>query len=107
MPLSVFIEMTLSAILTVWSPGPNNILLLSTASKYGISGNIRFMTGIWSGSLTLMCLSGLFCSTLGKIIPGIQPVMKYFGAAYDSILPGRPGAGFRPLTMSRTKSQPG
>ena len=57
MPLSVFIEMTLSAILTVWSPGPNNILLLSTASKYGISGNIRFMTGIWSGSLTLMCLS--------------------------------------------------
>ena len=50
MPLSVFIEMTLSAILTVWSPGPNNILLLSTASKYGISGNIRFMTGIWSGS---------------------------------------------------------
>ena len=66
MPLSVFIEMTLSAIVTVWSPGPNNILLLSTASKYGISGNIRFMTGIWSGSLTLMCLSGLFCSTLGK-----------------------------------------
>ena len=43
MPLSVFIEMTLSAILTVWSPGPNNILLLSTASKYGISGNLRFM----------------------------------------------------------------
>ena len=81
MPLSVFIEMTLSAILTVWSPGPNNILLLSTASKYGISGNIRFMTGIWSGSLTLMCLSGLFCSTLGTVIPGIQPVMKYLGAA--------------------------
>ena len=41
MPLSVFIEMTLSAILTVWSPGPNNILLLSTASKYGISGNLE------------------------------------------------------------------
>ena len=82
MPFTVFIEMTLSAILTVWSPGPNNILLLSTASKYGVSGNLRFMTGIWSGSLTLMCLSGLFCSTLGKIVPGIQPVMKYLGAAY-------------------------
>mgnify|MGYP005834978265 FL=1 len=82
MPLSVLIEMTISAILTVWSPGPNNILLLSTASKYGVSGNLRFMTGIWSGSLTLMCLSGLFCSTLGTVIPGIQPVMKYLGAAY-------------------------
>lgn len=82
MPFSVFIEMTISAILTVWSPGPNNILLLSSASKYGVRGNLRFMTGIWSGSLTLMCLSSLFCSTLGIIIPGIQPVMKYLGAAY-------------------------
>ena len=82
MPLSVLIEMTISAILTVWSPGPNNILLLSTTSKYGVSGNLRFMTGIWSGSLTLMCLSGLFCSTLGTVIPDIQPVMKYLGAAY-------------------------
>lgn len=82
MPFSVFIEMTLSAILTVWSPGPNNILLLSTASKYGIKKIFRLMTGIWTGSLTLMCLSGIFCTTLGKFIPGIQPVMKYFGAAY-------------------------
>lgn len=38
MPFSVFIEMTLSAILTVWSPGPNSILLLSSASKYGVRG---------------------------------------------------------------------
>ena len=49
MSLSVFIEMTLSAILTVWSPGPNNTLLLSNASKYGVRGNLRFMAGIWSG----------------------------------------------------------
>nr|WP_294528121.1 LysE family transporter [uncultured Blautia sp.] len=82
MPLSVFIEMTLSAILTVWSPGPNNILLLSTASKYGIAGNLSFMAGIWTGSLSLMCLSGIFCTTLASIVPGIQPVMKYLGAAY-------------------------
>lgn len=82
MPISVFIDMTLSAIITVWSPGPNNILLLSTASQYGVKKNFRFMLGIWTGSLTLMCLSGIFCSTLGNLIPGIQPVMKYIGAAY-------------------------
>ena len=74
--------MTISAALTVWSPGPNNILMLSTASKYGVKKNLKLMLGIWTGSLTLMCLCGLFCSTLGKIVPGIQPVMKYVGAAY-------------------------
>lgn len=82
MPLSVFLEMTISACVTVWSPGPNNILLLSTASKYGIRKNFRLMLGIWTGSLTIMCLSGLFCSGLSAAIPGITPVMKYVGAAY-------------------------
>lgn len=82
MPINVFIEMTITAALTVWSPGPNNILLLSTASKYGIRKNLKLLLGIWTGSLSLMCLCGIFCSTLGSIIPGIQPVMKYVGAAY-------------------------
>jgi cysteine/O-acetylserine efflux protein len=74
--------MTLTAALTVWSPGPNNILLLSTASSYGLKKNLRLMLGIWSGSLTLMCLCGIFCGTIGRFLPGITPVMKYVGAAY-------------------------
>lgn len=82
MPFSVFLDMSVSAAITVWSPGPNNILLLSTASKYGIRKNLKLLLGIWSGSLSLMCLSGIFCSTLGRIIPGIQIYMKYAGAAY-------------------------
>lgn len=40
------------------------------------------MLGIWTGSLTLMILCGVFCSALASLIPGIQPVMKYVGAAY-------------------------
>lgn len=82
MDFATFAEMTVTACITVWSPGPNNILLLSTASKYGFRKNLKLMLGIWTGSLTLMCLSGIFCSTLGKIIPGIQPFMKYVGAVY-------------------------
>lgn len=82
MPFSVFCDMTLTAALTVWSPGPNNILLLSTASKYGIRKNLKFMAGIWTGSLSLMILSGLLCRTLSELMPGIWAVMKYVGAAY-------------------------
>ena len=82
MPFSVFWDMTLTACLTVWSPGPNNIMLLSTASKYGIKKNLKFMLGIWTGSLTLMILCGVFCSALASLTPGIQPAMKYVGATY-------------------------
>ncbi len=82
MNFATFLELSVTAASIVWSPGPNNILLLSTTSKYGFKKNLHLMLGIWTGSLTLMCLSGIFCSTLGKFIPGIQPVMKYIGAAY-------------------------
>lgn len=81
-PIAVLVDMTITACMTVWSPGPNNILLLSNASKYGIKKNMKFMLGIWTGSLCLMILCGLLCQTLQSIIPGIQPVMKYVGAAY-------------------------
>lgn len=82
MPFSIFCDMTLTAALTVWSPGPNNILLLSTASKYGFRKNMKFMLGIWTGSFTLMCLCGIFSNALASIIPGIRPFMTYIGAAY-------------------------
>lgn len=82
MPFQFFCEMTLTACLTVWSPGPNNIMLLSTASKYGIRKNMKFMAGIWTGSLSLMILCGLLCRTLSDLIPGIAPVMKCVGALY-------------------------
>lgn len=82
MPFQFFCEMTLTACLTVWSPGPNNIMLLSTASKYGIRKNMKFMAGIWTGSLSLMILCGLLCRTLSGLIPGIAPFMKYVGALY-------------------------
>lgn len=82
MSLAAFWEMTITACITVWSPGPNNIFLLSSASRYGIRKNLKFMLGIWTGSLTLMVLSGIFCSALAEIVPGIQPVMKYVGALY-------------------------
>ncbi len=82
MPFQFFCDMTLTACLTVWSPGPNNIMLLSTASKYGIRKNMKFMAGIWTGSLSLMILCGLLCKTLSSVVPGVAPVMKYVGAAY-------------------------
>lgn len=82
MPFQFFCEMTLTACLTVWSPGPNNIMLLSTASKYGIRKNMKFMAGIWTGSFSLMILCGLLCRTLSNLIPGIAPVMKCVGAVY-------------------------
>lgn len=82
MPLTVFLEMSVTAVLTVWSPGPNNILLLSSASKFGIRKNMRFMLGIWTGSLSLMLMCGIFCTALTTVIPQLLKVLPWVGAIY-------------------------
>ena len=40
-----------------------------------------------------MCISVLFCSTIGTVVPGIKPVMKYLVAAYELYLAKTPWAG--------------
>ena len=82
MPLANLIDLTITCMITVWSPGPNNILLLSTASRYGVKKNMPFMAGIWTGATVVMTLCGLLGQTLISVIPGIQPVMKMIGGAY-------------------------
>ena len=82
MPLANLIDLTITCAITVWSPGPNNILLLSTASRYGVRKNMPFMAGIWTGAFLIMTLCGLLGQTLITVIPGIQPVMKLIGTAY-------------------------
>ena len=82
MPLANLIDLTITCAITVWSPGPNNILLLSTASRYGVRKNIPFMAGIWTGAFLIMSLCGLLGQTLITVIPGIQPFMKLIGTVY-------------------------
>ena len=56
--------------------------MLAISSKSGFRRCLPTMAGIWTGSLSIMMLCGLFCNGLMTVIPGIRPVMKYVGAAY-------------------------
>ena len=82
MGLAAFIDLVIYDFTTGFSPGPNNILLLSVTSRYGFKKSLKLMTGIWTGFLMMMILSALFCTALSTLVPAIQPYMKYVGAAY-------------------------
>ena len=51
MNFHIFSSLTIYALVTGWSPGPNNILLLSTTGQFGLKRSIKLITGIWSGLL--------------------------------------------------------
>ena len=67
---------------TTFMPGPNNILMLTQASRHGVKAVRPLLLGIWSGLFTVMMIAGLFCNALGSFVPRIVPYVKYIGAAY-------------------------
>lgn len=79
---TVFLELALSACATTFTPGPNNILLLSSTSTFGFRKCRPLIFGIWTGLLTIMLICGFGCAVLGTLVPQIVPYAKYIGAAY-------------------------
>lgn len=54
MTLDVLSSLAIYALVTGWSPGPNNVLLLSTTGQFGLKRSMKLITGIWTGFLTIM-----------------------------------------------------
>ena len=79
---AVFLELALSACATTFTPGPNNILLLSSTSTFGFRRCRPLMLGIWTGLLTVMLICGFGCAALGTLLPQVVPVARYVGAVY-------------------------
>lgn len=68
--------------LTAYTPGPNNIMAMTNASRDGLKRTLPFVGGIFSGFFVVMLGCAIFSSMLYDLIPVIKPVMLSIGAAY-------------------------
>lgn len=82
MQISVFFALIAYACATTFSPGPNNVLLLSSTGQYGFKKCLPLMRGIWTGLITVMLICGFGCKLLGDLIPSIERYARFVGAAY-------------------------
>ena len=69
-------------LLTAITPGPNNIMSMSNAAKYGFKRSFPFNVGVLLGFLVVMGLCAAFSSLLYEFIPSVKPYMLCLGAAY-------------------------
>jgi cysteine/O-acetylserine efflux protein len=69
-------------IMTTFTPGPNNIMSMSNASRYGMRKSIGFNFGVFAGFLIIITLSSLFSEMIYQMMPSVKPYMTYIGAAY-------------------------
>ena len=69
-------------IVTLYTPGPNTIMAMSNASRYGFKKSMEFNLGVLCGIIVIMNLCSIFSLTVYRLIPSVKPVMTAVGAAY-------------------------
>lgn len=67
---------------TTFTPGPNNIMAMSNAARFGFRRSVPFTLGVCAGFFAIVGLSITFTIALYRAIPTIKPVMTVLGAAY-------------------------
>jgi threonine/homoserine/homoserine lactone efflux protein len=91
-----------------FTPGPNNIMVLSSGLTYGFRRTMPHILGITFGFAFMVGAVGLGFGTVFLAFPILQTILKYAGAAYLIYLaaaiamsgPPKPGeAGRAPMTF--------
>lgn len=70
------------AIITAATPGPNNIMSMTNAGKFGLKKSFPFNLGIWAGFSCVMIICTVLSSTLHSLLPTIKMPMLIIGALY-------------------------
>lgn len=77
--ISGFLTYTL---ITALTPGPNNILALSSVNQYGFRRSLRVLAGMSAGFFVLMLICGVFTFTLISLLPAVTKWLVWAGVAY-------------------------
>ena len=79
---SLLIAFVIFAVVMFFTPGPNNIMLLSSGLTYGFRPTIPHIAGITFGFAFMVGAVGLGLGTIFITFPVLQTILKYAGVAY-------------------------
>jgi threonine/homoserine/homoserine lactone efflux protein len=82
MSIEIFLSLALFAITTSITPGPNNMMLLSSGVNFGFRRTIPHMIGIELGFASVLAATGFGLGALFKALPVLYIVLKIAGGLY-------------------------
>ncbi|MCK1737577.1 LysE family translocator [Bradyrhizobium sp. 138] len=82
MSQSLFYAFLIFMVVMYFTPGPNNIMLLSSGLTYGFRRTIPHIVGIVLGFAFMVAAVGLGLGSVFLAYPILQTILKYAGAAY-------------------------
>jgi threonine/homoserine/homoserine lactone efflux protein len=108
MPISIFLSLVIFAFTTSVTPGPNNMMLLSSGVNFGFRRSVPHMLGITCGFFSLLVGVGFGLGALLKAAPTLFLALKIAGGLYlvwiawkiaSSRTLGEGKSGTRPMTF--------
>ena len=82
MSQSLLIAFVMFAVVMFFTPGPNNIMLLSSGLTYGFRRTVPHIAGITIGFAFMVGAVGAGLGTVFIAYPVLQTILKYAGVAY-------------------------
>lgn len=78
----LFIAFVIFAVVMFFTPGPNNVMLLSSGLTYGFRRTLPLIAGVTFGVAFMVAAVGFGLGTIFIAYPVLQTILKYAGAAY-------------------------
>ncbi len=82
MSQSLFVAFVVFGAVMAFTPGPNNIMVLSSGLTYGLRRSLPHIAGIAIGVSFMVASVGLGLGAIFIAYPVLQTILKYAGAAY-------------------------
>jgi threonine/homoserine/homoserine lactone efflux protein len=82
MRLDILYALVLFCFVSGVTPGPNNLMLMSSGVTFGFRRTLPHLTGVVFGFSLMVALIGLGLDAIFTRFPAVLPIMRYAGAAY-------------------------
>ncbi len=82
MSLDVLIALSVFALVSSITPGPNKLLLLASGANFGFARTLPHMMGVALGFTLMVFLVGIGLMRLFDVIPYSYEALKIFSAVY-------------------------
>ncbi len=98
---SYLVSLTLFVVASTGTPGPNNLMMLSSGLNFGIKKSIPHWLGICTGVPLMVFAMGFGLDTLFQRWPMVFSVLKIAGIAYLIFLAYKIATNTKPLDTTR------
>ncbi|HEY0236004.1 MAG TPA: LysE family translocator [Afipia sp.] len=82
----LLIALVVFAAAALFTPGPNNIMLMTSGLNYGFTRTLPHLAGVCIGFTLLVIIAGFGLGAVFSAYPVLQTALKYGGAAYLAFL---------------------